>query len=232
LQNKFEGCGEFWSKCEWTSGDTGENKKSKFDAARYWRHENAYYSKKLPIEISDYTPDIFKAVNDEMYYEELGFRVLECVDSLIFAKDEKNELRFLMIRRKKEGECWEYPKGGLFYHETVLESAYREIEEETGIEIDNLISCGNLGWQTVNVEERKDYYDTLRVHGVTFYYTGNLSEIKIDPKHDKYTWVSLHDARDMVWMKNYGPEFFNRWERNKKEILQKIAGKDKKEEIK
>lgn len=168
--------------------------------------------------------DPYQAICEDRVSLELGRKVLECVDMLIFQKNAEGEIRFLLIQRRENGVDlgWEYPKGGLFYHETLIEGALREIEEETGINANCLHYCGGLEAQTVNVQERRKFYDTLRVHGLTFYYTGDLEKIVPNWNHTAYAWRTFDEAKDSLWIP-YGAEFFRRWEDKQHEILHKAG---------
>ena len=180
--------------------------------------------------------EIIEAFRSDLIYKQLGRTVLECVDVLIFRED-KQQIKFLLIRRQNTTlrtqmqmqERWEYPKGGLWYHETLLDAVYREVKEETSITPRSLKYCSDLGWQTVDVSQRKKPYDTLRVHGFTFLYTGNpdLGEGFSEEHHDLFGWFTIDEAKEKVWMKenDYAVEFFKRWEKNKDEILRKARTK-------
>ena len=86
---------------------------------------------------------------------------------------------------------------------------------------------GYLGIQNVDVSDRKlAEYNTLRVHGLTFLFTGKSSEVI--PEDFKVilrtpTWVSWEKARESIWMKTYGPEFFDRWLSQKEIIMHNLA---------
>ena len=182
---------------------------------------------------SERVPEIKEAFKSDLIYKQLGRTVLECVDVLIFRED-KQHIKFLLIRRENtknqtemQEERWEYPKGGLWYLETPLDAVYREVKEETSIIPRDLKHCLDLGWQTVDVSQRNKPYDTLRVHGFTFLYTGdpNLGELFSEEHHDLFKWFTIDEAKEKVWMKenNYAVEFFKRWEKNEDEILRKAG---------
>lgn len=170
--------------------------------------------------------DLLAAINRDFIYNRFGFKVLECADMLVFrVKD--NQVEFLLLKREDsrlEIVGWEYPKGGLVYHETVREGALRELKEETGVT--TYIYRGYLGYQIVNVSDRKRiWYDTLRVHGLTFLYTGPEDAIRPSSGGEILrtpTWMSWEEARKKVWMKTYGPEFFDRWRAKQDEILEDL----------
>lgn len=161
--------------------------------------------------------------------KEFGERILECVDILVF-REHKGEYQFLMLHRNVDDEPfngWEYPKGGLRYHETPREGALRELLEDTGIDSTGGFRYGgSLGYQTVDVAWRKQGYSALRVRGVTFLFYGREEDITLKTSrhgHTKFQWMTREDALKNIWLGEYGQEFFNRWLQNKNEIIRRIA---------
>lgn len=192
-----------------------------------WHEDN----QTLPLQWPN-TQEISEIFRKDCIYKQLDRMVLECVDVLIFRKNHE-QIEFLLIHRNRSDEVktvmkdtWEYPKGGLSYYETHLEAVYREVLEETSITPGELMFCSYLGWQTVDVSKRKKPYNTLRVHGYTLYYIGNPNKkLFSEEGHDKFEWVSLKDAKDLVWMDeaSYAHNFFDRWESKQDEILHKAG---------
>jgi 8-oxo-dGTP pyrophosphatase MutT (NUDIX family) len=168
--------------------------------------------------------DLLVAIKRDYIYPRYGFRVLECVDMLVFrVKNDRPE--FLMLKREDERLAmigWEYPKGGIQFHESLREGALRELLEETGVA--KYRFKGYLGHQVVDVSERKRiWYDTLCVHGLTYQFVGEEGQIDSHAPRERLrtpTWMSWEEAREKVWMKSYGPEFFDRWNNKRAEILE------------
>jgi 8-oxo-dGTP pyrophosphatase MutT (NUDIX family) len=218
LNKTIEGIGSFWE-------ENGYRWESKQRIVELWSRGDFWFGRDDECEsLLPGIEDPYKAIIVDRVGFELGLKVLECADILIFRENQDGEIEFLVIqRRKKPGweypkGGWEYPKGGLYYHETPVEGALREAAEETGIKNKYLRYCGYLGWQTADVRDRDKYYDTIRVHGLTFYYSGNPAEIELDDSHIAYAWQSFNDAKDSLWIP-YGAEFFNRWKDKQHEIL-------------
>jgi 8-oxo-dGTP pyrophosphatase MutT (NUDIX family) len=194
----------------------------KQEVARLWRLDDFRYGQEDPKEsLQHFIDDPYEALTKDWISLELGRKILICVDMLIFRVDENGEIAFLLIQRRNN-QGWEYPKGGLFYYETPLEGALREIQEETGIAPAALWFCGNLGWQTADVRARGKYYDTLRVHGLTFAYHGDGRHINLDANHQAYGWYPFQKAVAALWIP-YGPEFFKRWEEQRQEIVRRAG---------
>jgi len=142
-----------------------------------------------------------------------GLVVLECVDAVVYRR-EASGIEFLMLRRRDPnaiGYKSEYPKGGLKYHETIVEGALRELREETGVS--SYTVRHHLGLRAVDVRERKREYDLIRVHGLACEYSGGREDIRpaiVEGFEAEYDWVSLEEAVKRIWIRTYGVEFLKR----------------------
>lgn len=61
---------------------------------------------------------------------EFGLDVLECTDTIVFRENSDKDYEFLLLHRqefKAPDKGWEYPKGGMEYHETINEGVIREL---------------------------------------------------------------------------------------------------------
>jgi 8-oxo-dGTP pyrophosphatase MutT (NUDIX family) len=196
-------------------------------AARAWDGP-FHYGRPDPLEapLPPSVGDPYKLITQDRVTLELGLRVLECVDMLIFRTVPERmgrRIQFLVVQRHDTNnpEYWEYPKGGMEYHETPLEGALRETEEEAGFDKGELTYCGDLGWQMVDVSYRRRFYDTLRVHGLTFHYTGVRDKIDMAKINEvwNHQWLPFDQAVERVKSLPYAAEFFNRWKDGQRTIL-------------
>jgi 8-oxo-dGTP pyrophosphatase MutT (NUDIX family) len=171
---------------------------------------------------------------------ECGYKVLDCVDILLYRHDQEiGEDRFLMIKRaaekrnnenrnrddmddrEDENIVYEYPKGGMLVHESPLQAAYRELDEETCPDGSERVEFRHyLGCQTADVRSRNNKnYDLLRVHGFLIELLTDGSSI--NPRKYKgepfvgHSWMILKEAREAVWMKSYAWVFFDEYEKLK-----------------
>ncbi len=175
-----------------------------------------------------------KLIKCDFVREEYGRRVLECCDIIVFREkaDDSDQDEFLMLLRKNTLDKWEYPKGGMEYHETGHEGAIRELLEETGIQnINDFIPGGELGYQTADVGWRKNkFYDTLRVRGLVYYFAGKDSEMEMIfstpndmPEHDAFKWMSFQEAHENIWIGDYGKKFLELWQKNRYQFYNRIS---------
>lgn len=60
----------------------------------------------------------------------------------------------VQIRNKKDWDGISFPGGHVKRGESIVESTKREIKEETGLEVENLIPCGMKDWYDFEKEQR------------------------------------------------------------------------------
>lgn len=119
---------------------------------------------------------------------------------MIIAYKQKNAPRYLVLKRKKNWEGWETPKGHLEsgdYKETVIE----ELKEEAGIEEDEILSLKDLD-ETVEWTFKDDGDEIKRE------YNGFLVEVSEDAhvdtsgnpydEHEQGFFFSYRDAHGMI----------------------------------
>lgn len=169
-----------------------------------WVDKEIFFKKKCQ------SKELLNRILNDYIFHSHGQKILECVDAIVY-RQWHGAYEFLLLRRKISNSNEyksEYPKGGLKYHETVLEGAMRELKEETGV--DSYTMKNYLGLKVVDVRDRKREYDIIRVHGLAFEYRGSGTDITplSDEGFDKiYDWVSFDEALKKIWMKTYGVEF-------------------------
>lgn len=95
-------------------------------------------------------------------------------------RDEK----ILMVRRAKDdflGGYYELPGGGVDKEETILESAYREVQEETGLTPN----------KTVATFKGFDYSTDKKpkVRQINFIFEVDSDDVVLSEEHDDFEWV-------------------------------------------
>ncbi|HZY78261.1 MAG TPA: NUDIX hydrolase [Cyclobacteriaceae bacterium] len=97
---------------------------------------------------------------------------------------------------------WSIPKGIMEKGEDILAVCLRELEEETGIDINsiNVLSQHPLPSRKYNKQEKTlESYLVVTDHDFsTHKYTSNLVEGKDFPEIDKWKWVDLLQAAGML----------------------------------
>ena len=113
-----------------------------------------------------------------------------------YCKD-KNDILYLILRRKKHWLGWEFPKGGAEKKETPKETAMRELKEETGKEAIKINSYGTTG----KYKYDKKYPDRPGLIGQTYkLFSAEVKgkNVKIDKReHSTYVWLTF----DKAWSK-------------------------------
>ncbi|MBN1634129.1 MAG: NUDIX domain-containing protein [Ignavibacteria bacterium] len=111
---------------------------------------------------------------------------------IIIYFDESKEREFLLLKHR-EGH-WAFPKGHTRKQESRLETAFRELREETGIINPVLLS------DEVLLEESY-YIEKYNENKTVFYFIGKADskEITTDKKEIKdYKWCNLNEALNRI----------------------------------
>ncbi len=211
---------------------------------RWFKKKDLFEDAVTGILTSIETRPLLQLLNSDDIRRKYERNYLKCADLIVFREKPRlhktslqpDDIQFLMLQRGdslKGEENWEYPKGGLYYHENLNEGAIRELLEETGSDsIGDFKYCGYLGYQNVDVSNRNREYDALEVHGITYYFCGNSGQIhkhvlnnrkEKKGEHIAFSWMTLQEAKDVVWMRenNYAKIFFKNWQDMSKQILKK-----------
>lgn len=121
----------------------------------------------------------------------MGKRIRErSAGAIIFYMSSENMREYLLLHYPSGH--WDFPKGNIEPGETPLITAYREVEEETGLSRDKLILIDNF-------KKEISYYftshGTLVYKTVIFFLMRSLSkDVKISWEHKGYKWLSYPEA--------------------------------------
>jgi len=109
--------------------------------------------------------------------------------AIIFRK-EKDKIKYLLLHYKYKGEYWGFPKGNIEKGESEIDTAKREIEEETGITDIKFLE---------GFKERVHYFyrrEGQMVSKDVIFFLGKTrtKEVKISWEHVGYEWVDFDTA--------------------------------------
>lgn len=109
--------------------------------------------------------------------------------AIVFRR-EGNQIKYLLLHYKFKTEYWGFTKGNVEEGETELETAKREIREETGIADLNFLSGFK---EKIHYFYRRD--GELVSKSVTFFLAETSSkDVKISSEHIGYEWVDFKTA--------------------------------------
>ncbi len=119
---------------------------------------------------------------------------------LIF-KETKKGREYLLLKYPslKEGKTyWEFPKGHLEKGENVVETALREVKEETGLTIKELIP---------GFKKQIKYFfkkDRVLAYKIVYYFLAKApaNKIEISSEHLGFAWADPEKAKQMIRFKN------------------------------
>jgi 8-oxo-dGTP pyrophosphatase MutT (NUDIX family) len=117
---------------------------------------------------------------------------------VIYTYDQINRPMIVLLYRDKTG-TWDLPKGTPEGQETLIETAKREVKEETGVDVEIESYLGFLysSFERNNsVILKKTHYYLMR------YQTGHL---QTDTEHDSASWHPISQAIELLDQTN--PEF-------------------------
>lgn len=118
--------------------------------------------------------------------------------------EDKAAGKVLVQERVKSWTGLSFPGGHVEAGESFVESAIREVKEETGLDIRNLKSCGVIHWAN------KDTLDRYIVH---LYKTSDFSgELLSETDEGKVFWITLDELKNGRLSNNFGnyiPMFLN-----------------------
>jgi 8-oxo-dGTP pyrophosphatase MutT (NUDIX family) len=123
----------------------------------------------------------------------------EISSGILIFKEKDGKREYLLLHYpslKKDQSYWDFPKGHLEEKETAKEAAIREVKEETGIGIENLILIDGFK------KEIKYYFkkDNKLVFKIVYYFLAKTlkEEVEISSEHLGYRWASPQEAKKLI----------------------------------
>lgn len=106
--------------------------------------------------------------------------------------------RFLLVlSRLTKRPLWEFPKGGVDENETLLQTALRELREETGIDEGALSVIPGFEWsESYRFTSGRDDDRTLIRKQVTYFLAeSSTSDVRFSASEiSEYAWLELEEA--------------------------------------
>ena len=123
----------------------------------------------------------------------------EISSGILIFKEKDGKREYLLLHYpslKKDQSYWDFPKGHLEEKETIKEAAIREVKEETGIGVENLILIDGFK------KEIKYYFkkDNKLVFKIVYYFLAKTlkEEVEISSEHLGYRWASPQEAKKLI----------------------------------
>jgi 8-oxo-dGTP pyrophosphatase MutT (NUDIX family) len=119
----------------------------------------------------------------------------KAVFGVAYCKDNKRNVEYIILKRKKHWVGWEFPKGKIEKNETKKDAARREVHEETGLKVLKIKKFHEKG----SYHYSKRLADRPGLIGQTYHLfavevkKGKVKLGKIE--HSKYKWVSFKEAQ-------------------------------------
>jgi len=107
---------------------------------------------------------------------------------------EKGRLQFLLIRHRSGGH-WSFPKGHVELGESEIQTALREVREETGLQIQLLKGFRHC----------VEYYPKPNIRKQVIYFLGNTQDETIIPQEEEVNeacWLDWEEAYQRVTFEN------------------------------
>jgi 8-oxo-dGTP pyrophosphatase MutT (NUDIX family) len=125
--------------------------------------------------------------------------IRNCVTAVIF--DNPGNPFFLILKRKRNWEGWEFPKGGIEAGETEEDAVKREIFEETGLKKFKILKkIEGIKKEFIGMNNR------LNVHSVYLIEASMNIPVHIpkgaDPEHSTYLWCDKSSTRSKITWDN------------------------------
>jgi len=106
-----------------------------------------------------------------------------------------NQLKFLLVRHNVGH--WSFPKGHPEAGETEMESALRELREETSIANVELV----LDWSAEEQYQFKSHIDNATIHKTVKYFLGWVGDSTVrilEEEIQDYRWVTQQEALKLI----------------------------------
>lgn len=157
---------------------------------------------------------------------------------VVYSKNKKGNIEYLILKRKLHWAGWEFPKGGIKKNEDLKKTVKREVKEETGLSILKMKKfdiSGEFSYKE-KLEDRKGI--SGQTYEALFAVEVPKKKVKInEEEHSDYQWLQYNQAiKKLTWPNQKKClKIIDKWLKMKfREIIldsgiQVLLGKDKKQ---
>lgn len=128
--------------------------------------------------------------------QKLSKRMIVSCGIVIVRKSKKKGHKYLLLR---SNDYWDFPKGKMEPNEKPLETALREVAEETTLQPEDL----KFKWG--NISKQSDKYKKGRKFVIYFLAESGKRKITLPvndeigrPEHDEYKWMTYEEASEVL----------------------------------
>ena len=120
---------------------------------------------------------------------------------IVFHRQAGRCLFLLVLSRLTKRPLWEFPKGGVDEGETLLQTALRELREETGLSEDFVAVLPGFEWsETYRFTSGREEERTL-IHKQVTYYLAESSTREVElslSEISEFAWLELEEATKRI----------------------------------
>ena len=122
---------------------------------------------------------------------------------------------FADLGEDRDAYRWQMPQGGIDNGENVVDAAFRELKEETGVSSARLLTV-TPGWMVYDFPRgyRKKNWRGQRQKWAAMLFEGDQTEIDLEAddhqEFDDWRWAALEDAPDLI-VPFKSEAFMRRW---------------------
>lgn len=115
---------------------------------------------------------------------------------LVFLHRKNNDKYEYCIFYRKKDKFWQGLSGGVEDNEELADTVKREVYEETGIKVNNVIKLDTISSiPGINVNKNFNYKNNIYVvYEYAFGININDEDIKLSDEHEEYRWVNYEEA--------------------------------------
>ena len=131
---------------------------------------------------------------------------IRAVGIIIYRQFDASSLPYLLLLETSYNKEWAPPKGHVDPGESDLTTAYRETEEEAGIQSSDILLCDDFQDEIHYHVKNSPYYHDVTKEKTTVYFLGKVhfdQKVTLSDEHTGYKWVTFAEAIETAMFENY-----------------------------